>query len=453
MASSDGGGQLYHCHQCDITVRPASLSPLTCPQCHDGFLEECPDSPPSSPELHSPWDYMGGFGQLLDDISTFLARTDVSTVNPFLLFQSQVQNLLSGEDDDFANGADFVHTHMPGDHIGPGLQQLIQHLAENDPNRYGTPPASMSAIEALPTVSISQEHLRTDAAQCAVCKDEFELCLQVRQMPCRHLYHPDCILPWLAQHNSCPVCRFELPTDDQEYEHLRIRRQGLAEPAGIVGTGSAVQEIRGDLGASSSGGISREHSVEVIVEEGRVSSEHQSASSSGTSGLPQVTHIYGSEESGGVLIRRMLPATPSILDALDSSATVHAESLNQARLKDLSLSEDDVDSSANVHAESSSQARLKDLNSSEDIVESFANPHAESLCQARLTGLSLREDVVESSAANVLAESSSQVGLKDLRLSEVNEASNAIPGQIVMDIDHKSGDDTSRCEIRQEDPD
>ncbi|MFM7852730.1 MAG: RING finger domain-containing protein [Flammeovirgaceae bacterium] len=33
-------------------------------------------------------------------------------------------------------------------------------------------------------------------------------------MPCGHIYHPDCLNPWLEKQNSCPVCRFELPLQE-----------------------------------------------------------------------------------------------------------------------------------------------------------------------------------------------------------------------------------------------
>lgn len=120
----------------------------------------------------------------------------------------------AGGDHGGGGGGGFRLPSNLGDYyVGAGLEQLIQQLAENDPNRYGTPPAAKTAIEGLPSISVSKELLDSDSSQCAVCMDEFELGAQARQMPCKHVYHPDCILPWLELHNSCPVCRYELPTD------------------------------------------------------------------------------------------------------------------------------------------------------------------------------------------------------------------------------------------------
>lgn len=43
-------------------------------------------------------------------------------------------------------------------------------------------------------------------------------------LPCRHSFHSECIIPWLNRTNTCPLCRFELKTDDPNYEQYKAQR-------------------------------------------------------------------------------------------------------------------------------------------------------------------------------------------------------------------------------------
>ncbi|KAI3794861.1 hypothetical protein L1987_37501 [Smallanthus sonchifolius] len=105
--------------------------------------------------------------------------------------------------------------------VGLGLEQLLQHLAENDPNRYGTPPAQKEAVEAMPTITIKETSI-----QCSVCLEEFETGTEAREMPCKHTFHSDCILPWLELHSSCPVCRYQLPADESKINQEQDESRG-----------------------------------------------------------------------------------------------------------------------------------------------------------------------------------------------------------------------------------
>lgn len=98
--------------------------------------------------------------------------------------------------------------------LGPGLDALMQQLSESDAGRQGTPPAKKDAVEALPTVEVCGGCNEEDAASCAVCLEDYASGERARELPCRHRFHSQCIVPWLEIHSSCPVCRFQLPAND-----------------------------------------------------------------------------------------------------------------------------------------------------------------------------------------------------------------------------------------------
>lgn len=92
----------------------------------------------------------------------------------------------------------------------------------------GAAPAPAASIEAVPTVEVSDP-----GAVCAICKDDLPLAAAARRLPCRHLYHSSCIVPWLEMHNSCPICRCRLPTEPtaREVAPAPVSEQDSLQPA------------------------------------------------------------------------------------------------------------------------------------------------------------------------------------------------------------------------------
>ncbi|XVE78722.1 hypothetical protein DITRI_Ditri14bG0001500 [Diplodiscus trichospermus] len=142
----------YWCHQCDMSVSLLSSSARICPDCHaNDFLE-------------------------LMDSTLLLPHNDDDT---FLL-------------------------------DSPAFFRFL--LSSSDPSNHLFPNSHKSSMESVATVKISSSYLESDSSLlCAVCQDSLLLDSDAKQLPCKHLYHPDCILPWLSNHNSCPLCRSTLP--------------------------------------------------------------------------------------------------------------------------------------------------------------------------------------------------------------------------------------------------
>jgi hypothetical protein len=68
----------------------------------------------------------------------------------------------------------------------------------------------------------------SESNSCPVCADPFAIGDTIVRLPnCGHVFHENCALMWLTKHNTCPYCRSEMATEDEEYESERRRRQML----------------------------------------------------------------------------------------------------------------------------------------------------------------------------------------------------------------------------------
>ncbi|KAI4307608.1 hypothetical protein L6164_030780 [Bauhinia variegata] len=233
------GTSSYWCYRCSRFVREWRQDLVVCPDCESGFVEEIEHPARSVPvvpgrrRFPAAAMYMIGHRPTSDQNSRpALRRTrrnggDRSTFNPVIVLRGSSDGAghEGGEgrgfelyyDDGAGSGLRPLPPSMSEFLLGSGFDRLLEQLSQIEINgigRYEHPPASKGAIESLPTIEIDDTHLATES-HCAVCKEAFELGTAARKMPCKHIYHPGCILPWLALRNSCPVCRHELPADTQ----------------------------------------------------------------------------------------------------------------------------------------------------------------------------------------------------------------------------------------------
>ncbi|KAF7851949.1 hypothetical protein BT93_L1660 [Corymbia citriodora subsp. variegata] len=74
-----------------------------------------------------------------------------------------------------------------------------------------------ATIKSYPRLLYSEAKVRSSgstASCCSICLADYKGRDELRMIPdCNHLFHPECIDPWLRMHPTCPMCRTSpLPT-------------------------------------------------------------------------------------------------------------------------------------------------------------------------------------------------------------------------------------------------
>ena len=64
-------------------------------------------------------------------------------------------------------------------------------------------------IDELPTETFTQVQPNADDSEvkCLVCQHEYACGETLRRLPCGHVFHCECVDPWLLKNDNCPYCR------------------------------------------------------------------------------------------------------------------------------------------------------------------------------------------------------------------------------------------------------
>ncbi|XP_032484001.1 E3 ubiquitin-protein ligase RNF126 isoform X4 [Phocoena sinus] len=240
MAEASPQPGRYFCHCCSVEIVPR-LPDYICPRCESGFIEELPEetrsaengsTPSTAPADQSRQPFEADDGRdpesrrereqhsrhrygARQPRARLTARRTTGRHEGVPTLEGIIQQLVNGI---------ITPATIPNLGLGPwgvlhsnpmdyawganGLDAIITQLLNQFENT-GPPPADKEKIQALPTIPVTEEHVGS-GLECPVCKDDYGLGERVRQLPCNHLFHDGCIVPWLEQHDSCPVCRKSL---------------------------------------------------------------------------------------------------------------------------------------------------------------------------------------------------------------------------------------------------
>lgn len=229
---SQDASRLFFCHACSREVYP-KLPDFLCSQCDSGAIEELDEEQQQQSQTSEATNPEADFIQNVFAHLTHprpQGRRQVSfhsnsrrNHGPFRMgpaaFPSQqgldfapfIQQLFSNLGVPVVQASvNGVNIDSLGDYAwGPnGLDNIITQLL-NQLENTGAPPAEKNKIESLPIVTITLEDVEKHS-DCAVCREEYSLEERVKRLPCGHLFHPDCVDPWLEMHDSCPICRCNL---------------------------------------------------------------------------------------------------------------------------------------------------------------------------------------------------------------------------------------------------
>jgi hypothetical protein len=108
------------------------------------------------------------------------------------------------------------------------LEQL-QAAFEAATSRYGNvdgPAGGKKSLSKIIAGKLRKCRLDVDTLcsqpSCPVCSEDFCVDGEVSKLPCSHIFHRACVVPWLEMKQNCPICRAVVTDDVPSISELEL---------------------------------------------------------------------------------------------------------------------------------------------------------------------------------------------------------------------------------------
>lgn len=176
---------------------------------------------------------------------------------------------------------DYVNPFMTGLNEAGMFQNIHQQQwgqqQQQQPSADNPPPASVQYINDLKPKPVTADDVQeANNKECLICLDEHTIGSMAVKLPCGHLFHKPCVVEWLQKHCTCPVCRYEVQSNDPRYEAERRKRMQKTRKMRIRYDelqSKRVAELRTvctQLGVNISDCIDKKEIIDKICDSGKV---------------------------------------------------------------------------------------------------------------------------------------------------------------------------------------
>lgn len=187
----------YYCYSCRRIFSRTYTSPeeLTCPLCNSAFVEEV-----QGIRQHDFMPVRRGMGSG-SQLTAEQSRRFTNATNMLRFLETQLREELEQLQLNFEAG----------------------HALISDRTRNGAaklPPKLSKIMIGKLRSCILDLDLVCSQPSCPICSEDFVVDAEEAKLPCGHLYHRTCVIPWLESKQNCPICRTELTNDLPELADL-----------------------------------------------------------------------------------------------------------------------------------------------------------------------------------------------------------------------------------------